>query len=226
MEERSTPELFAAALAEARDADAGGGRPALAAVTGRPTPEVLERAMRMSCSVDTTERELGVVVLSGLAAADGSGRRPFRARTVAHLRRLLGLEDDSWLLGLVVSGLGAHRGGEALADVVALAAHPDDGVRYRVAAVLPDLVVAAGAAPGEPGWADAVDALRSLCRDEDPDVRYYALGALIDPRLGVAGDDLAATIGELVRDEDELIRTRARDHLISLPSHHTVEPSQ
>ena len=114
------------------------------------------------------------------------------------------VESDLRVLGFVISALGYNSATEALEPIVGLAAHPHWKVRFHVAAALPSLVDPDQIEPG------AADALRRLSHDEEAEVRYYAVHALLGEVAGVDPDQLIRAIGGLLDDPDEQVRNMAR----------------
>ena len=180
--------------------------PSLLALHRRPTREVFDRAAALAVDSDVTRRELGVRILRELGDEQPDGRRPFRDETVALMRARLRDETDPAVTRWIVSALGYHRGGEALSEVVALADHPDDRVRFHVAAALPGLVDLDRVEP------EAADALFRLCHDEDADTRYYALYAATREIGGLDVRAVTRLTAQLADDPDEQIRAMAAAH--------------
>jgi len=180
--------------------------PALSALHRRPSQEVFDHAAALVCDGDGTQRELGVRILRELGDQQPDGRRPFSEQTVALMRVRLGAETDPAVLSWIVSALGHHRGQEALPEVVALAGHPDDRVRFHVAAALPSLVDLDGVEP------EAADALIRLCHDDDADTRYYALYAVTREIGGLDVQAITRLTAQLADDPDEQVRAMAAAH--------------
>ncbi|SNS90966.1 HEAT repeat-containing protein [Actinoplanes regularis] len=181
-------------------------RPALVALHRRPTQEVFDRAAALVRNSDATQRELGVQVLRELGDEQPDGCRPFRDETVALLRARLRDETDPAVVRWIVSALGYHHGGEALSQVVALAGHPDDRVRFHVAAALPSLVDLDHVEP------EAADALIRLCHDEDDETRFYALYAATREIAGLDVQAVTELTARLADDSDEQVRAMAVAH--------------
>jgi hypothetical protein len=201
------PVLAAAALHEARHDTGDGPQQHLLELHRRPTEDVLERAMRWSASDDPDERALGVDVLRELGPADEDGRRPFSDRVVPHLVELLRVETDAVVERGLLQALAFNGAREAIGELLGRVDHPDSGIRTTVAFQLPSLID-----PDRPG-AEVLDALDHLTHDPVPDVRYYALYALVeesgfrvDP---VRGLDAAR---RLVDDADLGVRALAAAH--------------
>lgn len=200
----STPELLVAAQAEAIQAGPDDPEPHLVALHQRPTPEVFDAATELIASTDPADRTVGVRILRELGAADDAGRRPFSDMAVPLLQALLRQERDARVLQWAISALGFNTAREALAEVLRFAEHSDAGVRFAVAAALPSLVDPEQIEPA------AATALLALCKDDNPETRYYALYALLDEVAGLDPDQLALTLGALRDDPDEQIRAMAR----------------
>ncbi|GLW31805.1 hypothetical protein Areg01_47440 [Actinoplanes regularis] len=181
-------------------------RLALVALHRRPTREVFDRAAALVRNSDATQRELGVQVLRELGDEQPDGCRPFRDETVTLMRARLRDEADPAVVRWIVSALGYHHGREALSQVVALAGHPDDRVRFHVAAALPSLV---GLDHVEP---EAADALIRLCHDEDDETRFYALYAATREIAGLDVQAVTELTAQLADDSDEQVRAMAVAH--------------
>lgn len=181
-------------------------RPALAALHLRPTQEVFERAVALVCDSDAIQRKLGVQILRELGDEQLDGCRPFRNETVALMRARIRDETDPAVVRWIVSALGYHRGREALSEVVALAGHPDDRVRFHVAAALPGLVNLDRVEP------EAADALIRLCSDDDGDIGFYALYATTREIAGLDVQAVTELAAQLANDPDEQVRAMAAAH--------------
>ncbi|WP_327004129.1 hypothetical protein OHA72_55310 [Dactylosporangium sp. NBC_01737] len=196
--ERTTAELFDGALAEVEDDDPEWHYDHLLALHGRPTPEVFETARALTRDADPARRELGVRVLREVgrhapeAAALRLGNAPLLMEMLEH-------EQDPVVLGWVVSAAGYHGMAQALPVLVRLAGHPDDFVRFHVAANIPCVVD-----PGAAGDA-AVTAMEVLTGDEDDDVRGYAIYGLV-VEMGVDPTRIAGTVARLLTDPDPHVR--------------------
>jgi HEAT repeat protein len=180
--------------------------PALSALHRRPSREVFDRAVVLVCDSDTAQRELGVRILRELGDEQPGGRRPFSEQTVSLMRVRLGEETDPAVAHWIVSALGYHHGREALPEVVALAGHPDDRVRFHVAAALPSLVDL------DCVESEAADALIRLCHDDDADTRYYALYAATREIGGLDVQTVIRLTVQLADDPDEQVRAMAAAH--------------
>lgn len=198
--------LLTLARREIEDDYGDGPMPSLLALHRRATREVFDRAAALVCDSDAIQRELGVLVLRELGDEQPGGRRPFSDKTVSLMRVRLRDETDSAVVRWIVSTLGYHRGQEALPEVVALAGHPDDRVRFHVAAALPSLVDLDRVEP------EAAGALIRLCHDDDADTRYYALYAATREIAGLDVQAVTRLTEQLADDPDEQIRTMAAEH--------------
>ncbi|MGX6603222.1 HEAT repeat domain-containing protein [Micromonosporaceae bacterium Da 78-11] len=197
--------LMRLARREVEDDSGDVATPALSALHRRPSREVFDQAAAIVGDSDTTRRILGVRILRELGG-EQLGEQPFRTETVSLMRVRLREETDPAVLRWIVSALGYNHGREALLDVVALAGHPDDGVRFHVAAALPSLVNLDGVEP------EAVDALIRLCHDDDSDTRYYALYAATREIGGLDAQMVLRLTAQLFDDPDEQVRAMATAH--------------
>lgn len=198
--------LLRLARREAEDDDPEAPVPALVALHQRPTREVFERGVALTGEGDATKRVLGLRVLRELGPEQEDGRRPFSAETIPLLTGLLATENDPEVRCWIVSALGWHRAGTALPAVAALAEHPDTRVRYAVVWALPSLVTPTDVEP------EAVRALTALCRDDDADIRYYALYAITRE---IEGFDVALVhrlTSRMADDPDRQVRGMAIAH--------------
>lgn len=199
----STSELLIAARQEAVDAGPDDPEPHLVALHQRPTPAVFGAATELIASTDPADKVLGIRILRELGEADDTGRRPFSDQAVPLLRELLRQEPDARVLAWIISALGYNAARESLPEVLRFVEHSEAGVRFAVAAALPGLVDPQQIEPA------AADALLTLCRDGDPEIRYYALYALLDEVSGTDPLQLANVRTALENDPDEQIRTMA-----------------
>ncbi|GGM69639.1 hypothetical protein GCM10007977_084190 [Dactylosporangium sucinum] len=167
---------------------------------------MFEAAVRLLSSDDAVERELGVRILRELGRQDEAGHRPFTAEAAPLLVDRLSREDDPGVLQWVISALGFNGVKEALGGVLRFTGHADWRVRFHVAAALPGLVNPERIEP------DAVDALQRLCLDEEPEIRYYALYALVEEVAGTDPERIAHSVTYLLDDPDEQICALARAH--------------
>ncbi|MFJ2739894.1 HEAT repeat domain-containing protein [Streptomyces sp. NPDC087440] len=208
---RTTDELFAGALAEVSEQageDAEAPTPCLDALHGRPTREVFDRAAHLLGRDDPDERELGARVLRELGDPDDDGRRPFTEETVAVVLRELEDEPDPWVLSWMISVLGHHRAQQALDLVLAHRAHPEQAMRFAVAAALPDLA--------DPDSTEqwVLEALLELATDSSDAVRWYALYALFNETVGVRAEQRRAWATRLTAEADG--ETERREQLAHL----------
>jgi len=202
----STSDLFARVLEDLRD-DEDTRLAALVALHGRPTRTVIARSLALCASEEPFERTVGLRVLREL-------RHPTVSREVLWepidpvVVRLATDEDDPAVLQHAISCWAFQPGGRAaLAAVLGRADHPNSAVRFAVAYSLPALgAIHGGEAP--------VEALIKLTRDDDADVRSYALMGLVDD-LGLA-QDLREVVEARLADTDDQIRRVAREALAKL----------
>jgi HEAT repeat protein len=206
LEELPLELLLRLARREIEDDDGDVAMPSLLALHRRPTRAVFDRAAALVGDSDAAQRELGVRILRELGDEQPGGRRPFRDETVPLMRVRLREETDPAVTYWIVSALGYHRGQEALPEVVALAGHPDDRVRFHVAAALPGLVDLDRVEP------EAADALIRLCHDDDADTRYYALYAATREIRGLDVQVVTRLAVQLADDPDEQVRMMAAAH--------------
>ncbi|GAA1595913.1 HEAT repeat domain-containing protein [Actinoplanes couchii] len=189
--------LLRLALREVED-DGDAPMPSLVALHRRSTREVFERAVALAGHRDSARRELGVLILREFPA--------FAAETVVLLRERLAVEIEPVVTRWIVSGLGRHSARVALPQVVALADHPDERVRFHVAAALPSLVDLDRVEP------EAVEALVRLCHDADADTRYYALYAATREIAGLDVGLVTRLTAALADDPDDQVRSMATRH--------------
>ena len=90
--------------------------------------------------------------------------------------------------------------------MVALAGHPDDRVRFHVAAALPGLVDLDDVEPG------AADALIRLVHDDDTETRFHALYAATREIAGLDVRAVTELAAQHTNDPDEQIRAMAAAH--------------
>lgn len=202
----STAELFAAARTEVPEDDPDDPVPHLVALHERPTHEVFGTAAHLLSGDDPATRELGARVLRELGPYDDAGRRPFTDKAVPLLVDRLNQESEPRVLGWVISALGYNGAREALWEVLRFAEHPHWRVRFHVAAALPSLMDPERIEPG------ALDALQQLCRDDEADIRFHALYALIEEAAGVDEERITRLATDLLNDPDEQVRRLARAH--------------
>ncbi|MET3425860.1 HEAT repeat protein [Actinoplanes tereljensis] len=177
----------------------------LLALHRRANREVFDAAVALTTDGGAARRALGVRILRELGP-ETDGGRPFRDETILLLLARLRDEPDPDVLRWIISALNYHAAREALPQILAYATHPDEWVRFSVAAAIPGLVYPADVEP------DAADALIRLCQDDDADTRFYALYAATRE---VAGMNTAAMIdltAQLSNDPDEQVRRVAADH--------------
>ncbi|BCY10410.1 HEAT repeat domain-containing protein [Actinoplanes sp. L3-i22] len=181
-------------------------QPALVALHQRPTREVFDIAATLLHDNDVTQRELGAQILRNLGD-EGPDGRPFRVETITLMRARLRTETDPAVLSWIISALGYHHGKEALPQVLAFTDHPDDRVRFHIAAALTSLVDLDRVEP------EAADALIRLCHDEDDETRFYALYAATREIAGLDVQRVTDLAAQLTNDPDEQIQAMAVAHL-------------
>jgi HEAT repeat protein len=180
--------------------------PSLVALHRRSTQETFNHAAALACDSDPAQRELGVRILRELGDEQPSGRRPFSNESVPLLRARLRDETDPTVTSWIVSALGYHRAQEALPEVLAAADHPDDRVRFHVAAALPSMVD-----PDRVQF-EAAAVLIRLCRDNDADTRFYALHAATREISSLDVAAITRLTEQLSNDPDDQVRTMAAAH--------------
>ncbi|MBU2671048.1 HEAT repeat domain-containing protein [Actinoplanes bogorensis] len=201
-----TADLFTAARDEVVADDPEAPVPFLVALHDRPTREVFDTAAELLRSDDSTDRELAARVLRELGPQDDAGDRPFTSEAVPLLRARLSTEPEPQVLRWLISALAYNSATDALDDVVPFANHADGRVRFHVAASLTSLMNRTHPEPA------ALDALQSLCRDDNPDTRFYALYALAEELDGLPASRLDPTLAALATDPDPQIRELAQSH--------------
>ncbi|MBM2616887.1 HEAT repeat domain-containing protein [Actinoplanes sp. LDG1-06] len=157
-------------------------------------------------SSDPTDRQLAARVLRELGPENETNRRPFAQEAIPLLRAQLATESDARVLSWLISALAYNTATDALNDVLAFANHPDTRVRFHVAAALSSLMNPAHPEPA------AVEALQSLCQDDDADTRYYALYALVEEFTDLPSHQVSTTLAALSTDPDPQIRELAQSH--------------
>ncbi|HWS37103.1 MAG TPA: HEAT repeat domain-containing protein [Actinoplanes sp.] len=202
----SLDRLLRLAWREVASDDPAAPTPALVALHQRPTREVFERGVALTGEGDAVARVLGLRILRELGPEQDDGRRPFSAETIPLLRGLLATESDPEVLSWIVSTLGWHRAGSALPEVAVLAEHPDERVRYAVVWALPGLVTLTQVEP------EAVRALTALCRDDDADIRYYALYSITREIESVDVALVHRLTSRMADDPDGQVRSMAAGH--------------
>ncbi len=200
----TTDALFERALIA--QASAAGDREDLSALVKlheMATEAVFTRALALVDSPDWPNRRLGLRVLKEI----GQGRRPrpFHQRTIdALLPRVASCESLVELRALV-STLGWQNDARVLPTLLALADHPDRGVRFHVASNLPGCACRDSTIDER-----AVPPLLQLMTDPDTDVRYYATAAFEVDYPAVESPAIRSALEERLSDEDESIRLCAR----------------
>ncbi|MET9470357.1 HEAT repeat domain-containing protein [Streptomyces sp. NPDC006544] len=156
-------------------------------------------------SAEPLEREIGCDLLG-----EASGQNEaVRGATAAALVALAARETEGCVLRSLVRAIGGTGEAGAVPVLVALAGHPDAGVRQEVASSFP------GVLAGRPDGAE-VRALVTLTRDEDPEVRNWATFTL-GFQAEADGPEIRAALWERTADDhadvrEEAIRGLARRH--------------
>ncbi|MER5350285.1 HEAT repeat domain-containing protein [Kitasatospora sp. NPDC002551] len=169
------------------------------------TAAALAHGAELLRSAEPAERAAGCDLVGEAADRDEAVRAEAAAVLLAHAER----ERDGSVLAWLARALGRTGDGRAVPVLVALAGHPDAGVRRQVASALSLDEVAAGP-PDAPG----VRALLTLTRDPDPDVRDWATFTL-GFQCAADGPQVRAALWERTGDEhpdarEEGIRGLAR----------------
>ena len=168
------------------------------------TEAVFTRALALVDSPDWPNRRLGLRVLKEI----GQGRRPrpFNQRTIDALLPRVGSCESLVELRALVSTLGWQNDARVLPTLLALADHPDPGVRLHVASDLPGCACR----PDDTIDERAVPPLLQLMTDPDADVRYYATAAFEVDYPAVESPAIRSALQQRLSDEDESIRLCAR----------------
>jgi HEAT repeat protein len=209
--------LFERALtAQALADEDGEDLSALVTLHELATEAVFMRALALVESPDWPNRRLGLRVLKEI----GQGRRPrpFNQRTIDALVPRIASCESIVELRALVSTLGWQYDARVLPALLALADHPDPGVRYHVASNLP------GCACRSDGTIDerAVPPLLHLMTDPDSDVRYYATAAFEVDYPALESPAILSALQERLSDEQDSVRLCARR---ALDVRRTVIPS-
>jgi HEAT repeat protein len=192
-----------AAQASAGDDREAEDKSALVKLHELATEAVFTRALALVDSPDWPNRRLGLRVLKEI----GQGRRPrpFNQRTIDALLPRIGACESLVELRALACTLGWQNDARVLPTLLALADHPDHGVRYQVASNLP------GCALRSDGTIDerALPPLLQLMTDPDDDVRYYATAAFEIDYPAVESPAIRSALQDRLSDEDESIRRSA-----------------
>lgn len=199
--------LVEEALDEQRRGTGDSPVPVLVRLQELGSRQVFDAAVDLCRSGDRERRELGVSILRELGPADDEGRRPFGDEAVPLLASMLEHERDPHVERGLLQALAFNGAREALPMFLARLTHRDEGVRTTIAFQLPSLVDPTNPAPV------VVAALRTLCADSDPDVRYYALHALLEEGLGIDDAVAQAVAQSRVEDADPQVRSMAQEFL-------------
>lgn len=214
---RSTAELFATALRELDEDPAEYSAPsALVALQARPTLDVVERAIEFMGSSDSDERLLGVHVLAELREGQGGGYVPAHVdRSVTALLDCAELEFDDEILAQIARALGYRQDPRGLPILLEWLDHDDERIRFHVARALPSCATIE--------TEDVVaKALVQLTRDDDADVRDYALFGF--PQLTIDTPEIRDAILACTRDEDWSTAGQALVNLAMLGDQRVIEP--
>jgi HEAT repeat protein len=157
------------------------------ALHARGDRAAVDAGLALCASEDPEAREVGVDILAQIGCVHGYVSRPFLEEITVFLLDLLEREQAPQVLDSLAAGLAhSERDPRGIAPLVALAAHPDEEVRYSV--VL-------GLLTHDDDR--AVTALVALSADVDEDVRDWAtfgLGAMIGRDTPQLRDALAARL--------------------------------
>jgi HEAT repeat protein len=206
----SIDELFdqalAAQIAAGGDHDAENLK-ALVSLHERPTEEVFTRCLALLDAPDWERRRLGMRVLKEIG--QGERPRPFAQRTLDALIPRVAMAPTVDELRQLVKAIGWQFDARAVDLLLSMSDHPDNGIRFHVAADLPGCAQL----PDETLDPRALPALIKLMADPDHDVRYYATAAFEGdyPRLDTPA--IRAALEARLSDEDEQVRSCARHAL-------------
>lgn len=199
------------ARAAAMDCEAAGRWDIVAEVHGRTDRTAFEAARALACSADRAERVLGLDILGQIGY---SQNRPWAGET---LPVLIAACDNKLpdVLDSAITALGHLADPQGLTAVLNHAAHPDDEVRFAVAAALP-------AVAGDPPAAAAVAALILLSADRDPEIRDWAtfgLGSQLEVDSAPLRQALAARLDDPDGDTagEALLGLALRHDRVALP---------
>ena len=127
-----------------------------------------EAASALCAAPTPASRELELDVLAQLGYTIG---RPYLEETLPIVFTLGSAEEPKRVLTSAICALGHLYDTRAQPYLLENARHPDEDVRFAVAQALPNVV-------GDPPSSEVVDALTTLTRDTDADVRDWATFAL------------------------------------------------
>jgi HEAT repeat protein len=172
----------------------------------RANRDVFVAANALAGSSDPGERAICARILRELGQGKG---RPFSQEALPVLTAMAQIETDIDVLPSIVSALEWQGGPAALDVVLPFAHHPDDRVRFAVAADPFGMVA-------DPETADPrlIDALIALSSDAVADVRWYATYALANE---YPGDEpaLRDALANRLADPDHKVSEVAREGLAS-----------
>ncbi|MBT2472751.1 HEAT repeat domain-containing protein [Streptomyces sp. ISL-66] len=195
-------------MAAARAARETGGWDEYRVLLGRAGADgvgALRGGLELIGSGGVFEREVGCDLLG-----EASERHEaVRGETAGALAALAERETERCVLRSLARAIGSTGDARAVPVLVALAGHPDAGVRQEVASSFTGVIT------GRPDGAD-VRALTALTRDEDPEVRSWATFVL-GFQAEVDGPAIRAALWERTADDhadarEEGIRGLARRH--------------
>jgi HEAT repeat protein len=131
-----------------------------------------EAASALCAAPTPASRELGLDVLAQLGYTIG---RPYLEETLPIVFTLCSAEEPKRVLTSAICALGHLYDTRAQPYLLENARHPDEDVRFTVAQALPNVA-------GDPPSPEVVEALTTLTRDTDADVRDWAtfgLGSIV-----------------------------------------------
>jgi hypothetical protein len=187
-------EVLAARASRCGDPGRDDWREPVAVLWARGNDETYRSAVASCKAADPLRQAFGAAVLGQLGRRSVGVRseRSYTARAVPVLRELSRRAAAPEVAGAVVEALGQQGDPAVLPEILRHRAHPDAGVRRRVA------LASTGLVPGGDG--EAVAALAELSGDPDPTVRRGAVAAL----AGVDADtpEIRAALAARLRDPD------------------------
>lgn len=200
----STDDLFARLITDLRSDD-DDHLGALVALHNRPTQLVFDRSIELCCSEEPFDRMVGLRVLREVKHQTVD-RRLMWDRAAGQVIKIVREDKEPGVVACAISCFAYQPGGEAaLHAALARADDTDSTIRLAVADALPNLI------SDTDGSAVGVQALVKLTKDDDADVRSYALMGLVND-LGYADRERSAVEARLL-DVDEQIRRVAREAL-------------
>lgn len=149
-------------------------------------------AARMLCAdAAPASRELGLDILAQLGYTAG---RPFLEETLPIVFKLCSAHEPKPVLISAISGLGHLYDTRAQPHLLNLAQHSDEDIRFAVAQALPNVA-------GDPPSPLVVDALTTLTRDPDADVRDWATFGL-GSKVALDDEGIRETLFARIDDPD------------------------